>query len=68
MVTIYQKYLNAWEKEGGDLFAYFSSVSKWSKWGSWGAMQYYDDDRTKSPKMKAIVDWARKQGRPMRAE
>jgi len=33
---LYQKYFSAWKREGGSLFCYFSSVSRWSKWGSWG--------------------------------
>ncbi|MBT8043975.1 MAG: hypothetical protein KJO79_03410 [Verrucomicrobiae bacterium] len=63
---IYQKYLAAWENQGGDLFAYFSSVGKWSKWGSWGAMQYYDEDPATTPKMKAIIDWAHSKGQAVR--
>ncbi|MCP5537093.1 MAG: hypothetical protein H7A51_12810 [Akkermansiaceae bacterium] len=68
MGKIYQKYLTAWDTEGGGLFASFSSVGKWTKWGSWGAMQYYDDDPGKAPKMKAITDWARSKGQTMTAE
>ncbi len=57
--VIYQKYFNAWTQAGGDLFCYYSSVSRWSKWGSWGAMQYYDDNIGKCPKIKAILEWAK---------
>ncbi|MBX9623561.1 MAG: hypothetical protein K2X82_07080, partial [Gemmataceae bacterium] len=64
MVAIYGKYLAAWEKEGGDLFCHFSSVNEWSKWGSWGLLQHVDDDPAKSPKFRAVSDWARGLGRP----
>ncbi|MBI9015943.1 MAG: hypothetical protein JEZ07_01655 [Phycisphaerae bacterium] len=60
MGEIYTKYFDAWEKAGGGLFCYFSSVSKWSKWGSWGALQYWDDNIKKSPKYKAVMDWGQK--------
>jgi hypothetical protein len=67
MGGIYEKYLDAWVREGGDLFCSFSSVSRWSKWGSWGLMQYYDDDPAKSPKFAATMRWARKLGQPVNA-
>jgi hypothetical protein len=62
LAAIYRDYLNAWQKEGGDLFCHFSSVDKWSKWGSWGCLQYYDEDPAKAPKFSAIVRWAEAQG------
>ncbi|MBN1124533.1 MAG: hypothetical protein JXA82_05960 [Sedimentisphaerales bacterium] len=60
MADIYAKYYAAWEDAGGDLFCYFSSVSKWSKWGSWGLLQYYDEDPAQSPKFMPTMQWARK--------
>lgn len=63
MGEIYKRYLNAWEKIGGDLFCHFSSVGKWSKWGCWGLIQYYDDQP--SPKYKAVIEWAQKLGQKM---
>jgi hypothetical protein len=60
--SIYDRYFAAWQRAGGDLFCYFSSVSSWSKWGSWGLLQFLDDDRKASPKWKATMRWARKLG------
>jgi len=65
MAKIYHTYLDAWSREARDLMCHFSSVGKWSKWGSWGVMEYADDDPAKAPKMKAISDWARKNGQKM---
>jgi hypothetical protein len=62
LATIYGNYLDAWKKEGGDLFCHFSSVDKWSKWGSWGCLQYFDEDPAKAPKFTAIMRWAKSQG------
>jgi len=67
LAEIYREYYQAWEDNGGDLFCYFSSVSKWSKWGSWGILQYYDDDPEESPKFTATMNWARKLGQPVTA-
>jgi len=64
LAEVYRKYYRAWEQNGGDLFCYFSSVSKWSKWGSWGLLQYYDDPE-ESPKYTATMNWARKLGQPV---
>jgi hypothetical protein len=58
MGDIYSQYFDAWVREGGGLFAYFSSVGSWSKWGSWGIMQYYDDDPAQSAKFTALMEWA----------
>jgi hypothetical protein len=60
MGQIYDRYFEAWEKEGGGLFVYFSSVSNWSKWGSWGLIQNLDEDRDKSPKWQATMRWGKK--------
>jgi hypothetical protein len=65
LAGIYAKHFDAWEKEDGGLFCYFSSVSRWSKWGSWGILQHYDDDPAKSPKFMATMQWARRLGQPV---
>jgi hypothetical protein len=57
--SIYDHYFAAWQKQGGDVFCYFSSVSVWSKWGCWGLLQYLDDDPQASPKWKSTMRWAR---------
>jgi len=65
IAAIYEKYYQAWEDLGGDLFCYFSSVSRWSKWGSWGILEYFDDDPMASPKFRATMAWAYKLGQPV---
>jgi hypothetical protein len=60
MGEIYEPYLDAWSREGGDLFCHYSSVSRWGKFGSWGLLQFWDDDPAKSPKFMATMNWARK--------
>lgn len=62
MGQIYDRYFAAWADSGGDLMCYFSSVGRWSKWGSWGALQFYDDDASRSPKFQALLRWAAKWG------
>ena len=62
---IYASYFEAWEKAGGDLLCYFSSVGQWSKWGSWGLLEYYDEDAAQSPKARAVFHWARSNGHPI---
>ena len=58
MGELYSRYLDAWTKEGGDLFCHFSSVGRWGKYGSWGLLQYANDDPLQSPKFKAVMKWA----------
>lgn len=62
MGKIYEKYYAAWQKEGGDLLCYFSSVGRWSKWGSWGILEYADEGPTKSPKFMSTMRWAKSLG------
>jgi len=59
MGLIYEAYLEAWRKLGGDLFCHFSSIGRWSKWGCWGLLEYWDEDPAFSPKFKAVMKWAK---------
>lgn len=65
MGRIYDRYYQAWEESGGDLFCCFSSVANWSKWGSWGILEYFDEDPRTSPKFMSTMGWARKLGQPV---
>lgn len=62
MQVLYERYFDAWTAVGGDLHCHFNSVSQWSKWGSWGLLQHAGEDRAASPKYRATMGWARKQG------
>lgn len=68
LATIYQRYFDGWERAGGELFCYFSSVGQWSKWGSWGLLQRLDQDPAESPKFGAVMAWARSLGQPVAAD
>ncbi len=54
MGQLYKRYLDGWNRNGGELFCVFSSVGGWSKWGSWGLLEHQDDD---TPKYRAVVAW-----------
>ncbi|CAN5570305.1 hypothetical protein BH11ARM2_BH11ARM2_14170 [soil metagenome] len=62
MGALYDDYLKAWQKEGGGLFANFSSIGPFSKWGSWGQLEYADDNPAKAPKLAALRRWAKSLG------
>ncbi len=62
MGALYQRYLEAWTQAGGDLLCHFSSVGRNSKWGNWGLLEYFDDDPRRSPKLMALLSWARSLG------
>lgn len=62
---IYQAYFDGWQRAGGGLFCYYSSVGVWSKWGSWGLLQSLEDDRECSPKFRAVMQWAHSLGQPV---
>ncbi len=57
MQQVYAEYFAGWEKAGGDLLCYFSSVSASSKWGSWGLLEYSDSPRDQAPKFQAVQQW-----------
>ncbi len=57
MQRVYAEYFAGWEKAGGDLLCYFSSVSASSKWGSWGLLEYSDSPRDQAPKFQAVQQW-----------
>ncbi|GIW97753.1 MAG: hypothetical protein KatS3mg111_1086 [Pirellulaceae bacterium] len=65
MGLLYDRYYQAWEESGGELFCYFSSVSRWSKWGSWGILEYFDDDPARAPKFMSTMRWAKRWGQPV---
>jgi hypothetical protein len=62
MGQLYEKYFEAWAASGGDLHCHFNGTSQWSKWGSWGLLQHAGEDPAQSPKYRAAMAWAKKQG------
>ncbi len=59
MGALYARYLEGWKAAGGDLLCHFSSVARTGKWGYWGLLEYFDDEPSKSPKLVALLSWAR---------
>jgi hypothetical protein len=64
MGALYTKYLDGWKAAGGDLMCIFASTSSWSKWGSWGLTEYMTETEADQPKLKAVMEWNRKNLRP----
>lgn len=68
MGELYTRYFDAWKEAGGDVMCVFSSVGEWSKWGSWGLAEHYDETPSESPKLRATLEWAAKNGQPVTME
>lgn len=58
MYTIYKAYLDALEAGGTTLAMQFSFVAAPNRFGAWGALESLDSRWEKSPKMRAIFEWA----------
>ncbi|BHH82420.1 PKD domain-containing protein [Desulforhopalus sp. 52FAK] len=54
MGALYEKYLNYWFANVGNVFANFSYVTRPSKYGSWGILEYQDQPIEEAPKFQAI--------------
>ncbi len=65
MGDLYTRYFDHWAKVGGDLFAVFSSISRWGRHGCWGLAEFYDSPPEAYPKLAATLRWARKMGQPV---
>ncbi|MGE0758031.1 MAG: hypothetical protein AB7O38_13465 [Pirellulaceae bacterium] len=65
MGEIYTRYLDEWERLGGDVMAVFSSLGQYSQHGAWGLAEYYDSEPADYPKLDAVLRWARKRGQPV---
>jgi hypothetical protein len=63
MGALYTQYLDGWKAAGGDLLCLFASTSAWSKWGSWGLSQYMAETETDQPKLRAVMEWNRRNPR-----
>jgi hypothetical protein len=63
MGGFYQRYLDAWKAAGGDVMCIFSSTGTWSKWGSWGILEHYDETEKDQPKLRAVMEWNRRNPR-----
>jgi hypothetical protein len=66
MGEFYRRYYDAWKASGGDVMCAFNSVAEWSKWGSWGLLEYADQPPSAAPKFQATLQWAAKNGQPVK--
>ena len=57
MKIVYLRYLEAWQRSGGELFLHYTNVSAYSKWGRWGLKEYLDQPRSKAPKFDAVMQF-----------
>lgn len=58
MGKLYEKYHQAWRKQGGGLMAFFSSISHCSKHGRWGMFELEGQPLREAPKAEAILKLA----------
>jgi|GEM_PF-831025 len=58
MGQMYTDYLNAWQREGGELFAHYHAISQHGpNYGSWAAKEYVGQPNSAAPKYQAILDF-----------
>lgn len=62
MYNLYQRHLNHWFAQGGNLYMIFSFVGLPSKSGSWGSLEYLDQPLSQAHKYRAIVDFIKQAG------
>lgn len=55
MGPLYTRYLDEWDRIGGELFVAFNYVERWTEYGAWGALQYQDTPREHAPKYDALL-------------
>ncbi len=71
MGDLYRKYLDVWSREtGGALMVMFADMSSYGRSGCWGLSEYYGQDLSAAPKLRAVRQYLRKAGgqrRPVRA-
>jgi hypothetical protein len=60
MKSVYTRYLDAWQKSGGQLFVHYVNVMAYSKWGRWGALESLAQPRSQSPKYDALISFIEK--------
>ncbi len=57
MKDLYTTYLNQWKTAGGKMFVNYSSICEPSKWGSFCLLEYQNQDTTRAPKHRAVMDF-----------
>ncbi|MFW6031996.1 MAG: hypothetical protein ACOCTI_01320 [Phycisphaeraceae bacterium] len=57
MRELYRRYLEEWERVGGDDFMLFASTSGFGSFGSWGLKEYEDQPLSETPKLQGVLDY-----------
>ena len=60
MKAIYDKMLNIWFDNEGELFVPYTYVKKYGKYGAWGLLEYQDQPIEKAYKYQAIQEYSKK--------
>ncbi len=63
MGTIFTRYLGGWRAAGGDLMCILASTGRWTKHGSCHLAEYYDETEADQPKIRAVMEWNRRNPR-----
>jgi hypothetical protein len=57
MYDVYQANMREWENAGGTHFNAFNFIDKPDKWGAWGLLEFLDQDISKAPKYRAMIEY-----------
>lgn len=59
MGALYTQFLEGWKREGGTLFAHYSSPRTYRRYGSWGSKEYINQPLGQAYKHQAILNFIR---------
>ena len=57
MYHAYLANMREWKNAGGSLFTAFNFIDKPDKWGAWGQLEFMDQDISKAPKYRALLEF-----------
>ena len=60
MYAAYKKYLEAWERQIGDLMVLYNTTSPISQHGAWGIREFEGQPLEQTPKRRAILDYLKR--------
>ncbi|SKA78574.1 hypothetical protein SAMN02745130_01892 [Thiothrix eikelboomii] len=59
MGSLYTQFLEGWKREGGSLFAHYSSPRTYRRYGSWGSKEYITQPLGQAYKHQALLNFIR---------
>lgn len=59
MGALYSQFLEGWKREGGTLFAHYSSPRTYRRYGSWGSKEYINQPLGQAYKHQALLNFIR---------